>query len=131
MTDRLNTILLVDDDPDTNMILTHVIQANKLAEHVAVAFDGEEALEFLKKNPAPDLILLDINMPRMNGWEFLEAYEKLFLKRKTPVIVMVTVSLNPEDKERAEKHNIYFQNKPLTTEVLKSLIENCEKIKIH
>jgi len=125
MTKKLSCIFLVDDDSDVNMIVTYLINKENLAEKIATALNGEEALDYLKKNPPPDLILLDINMPRMNGWEFLEEYKKLSSEiRQSVVIVMVTVSLNPEDRERAEQTGIAFVNKPLTAAVLRKIIDD-------
>lgn len=125
MTPTLERILLVDDDMDTNMVVEHIIKKNKLADHVEITMNGEEALKYLKANPAPSMILLDINMPRMNGWEFLEEYNKMDPNfRKSIVIVMVTVSLNSEDRERAKKFNIDFANKPMNVEMIRNIIDS-------
>jgi CheY-like chemotaxis protein len=66
-------------------------------------------------NPKPDIIFLDINMPRMNGWEFLKQYEKLSGDIKSPVIIRVTTSLNPDDKDQAQSFSCVkgFENKYL------------------
>ena len=86
MKTKLNCILLVDDDEPTNFLNQMVIEELDIAEQIRVAQNGQEALTYLKKTgigdenfPLPDLILLDINMPAMNGWEFLERYRKLNL----------------------------------------------------
>lgn len=121
----VSCILLVDDDDDTNMVVTHFIKKEHLADEVVVAIDGEEALQYIKSNPPPSLIFLDINMPRMNGWEFLEEYRKLPREiQDSSIIVMITVSLNPDDRERAKKHKLEFINKPLTADLLKKVIES-------
>jgi len=131
MENKLNCILLIDDDEAVNFIHTKVIAKSNCAHGVAVARNGEEALEFLttkkdEKYPQPDLIFLDINMPVMNGWEFLEEYEKLTLEQKgKELVVMLTTSLNPDDKKKARKiaHIDKFYSKPLDLEQLNIILE--------
>ncbi|MCF4101662.1 response regulator [Gillisia sp. M10.2A] len=128
---KLNCILLVDDDDAANFIHKRIIQMADCAEHVAVALNGEDALEYLttKENgdyPKPDLIFLDINMPIMNGWEFLEEYEKLEQEQKGgELIVMLTTSINPDDIEKAKRieHITDFHSKPLDLESLNEILE--------
>lgn len=123
MKKKLNCILLIDDSAPDNRYHQIVIEAMNITNKIQVAINGQEALDFLKEtsqNP-PDLIFLDINMPKMNGWEFLEAYKDLEEKQKAKItIVMLTTSLNPEDKKRAEGIDDVdgFINKPLTEEVI-------------
>lgn len=127
---KLNCILLVDDDSDCNYLHKRILMKAQCAEKIEVAYDGEQALNFLKttvdgKYPCPDLILLDINMPGMNGWEFLEEYEKLDNEvRAKIVLVMLTSSVNPDDEARALKMNIIggFRRKYLKEETIKEII---------
>ena len=133
MKNKLNCILLVDDDEPTNFLNKMVLEDVDCAETIRVADSGQGALEYLEKaegpngNPSsPDLIFLDINMPAMNGWEFLERYSGLAKQHKANVvIVMLTTSLNPDD--RAKASNIPdvsgFETKPLTPEKLQSILE--------
>ncbi len=79
---KLDSILLVDDDESSNYFHQLIINKLNCAEHVHQACDGREALEILNdgingKFPIPSVIFLDVNMPGMNGWDFLEEYEKL------------------------------------------------------
>lgn len=123
MTKRLSSVLLVDDDSDMNMIMTYLFKKENFAEKVTIVCNGEEALAYLKNNPPPDLILLDTNMPRMNGWEFLKEYDKLDPKIRQPIrIVMVSASLNPGDKELIKQHGIGSIEKPVTADALKKVI---------
>lgn len=120
-------ILLVDDDDDCNAFTIRILEKLNLGERVEVACDGVEALDLLSQSSIlPNLILLDINMPRMNGWEFLEAFYQTYPSNtdQCVVIAMVSVSLNPDDQEKAKSKNLLLINKPLTPEKLKKLIEN-------
>lgn len=131
---KISCILLVDDNPADNQF--HKIRITKagVAEHIQIVTSGQAALDYIKKSgepnqsasyPKPELILLDINMPGMNGFEFLEEYKKLddALKSKV-VIVMLTNSLNPDDQKRAmeTKEISEFQNKPLSVKTLQETI---------
>lgn len=124
-------MLLVDDDSATNFINEIVIRETGLVRQIVKASTGMQALEFLKikinsKHPQPEIILLDINMPAMDGWEFMEAYRVLEEEQKAKIIVvMLTTSLNPDDEERARniKEINDFRNKPLTAEIFIELVE--------
>ena len=128
---KLNCVLLIDDDEATNFINEMVIEESGKAEEVVKIQSAFDALTFLKseekgKHPQPDLIFLDINMPGMDGWEFLEEYEKLDDGMKAKVIlVMLTTSVNPDDKKKAEQFNIVdnFMLKPLTVDDFNSICE--------
>lgn len=106
---KIPSVLLVDDDDATNFLHKMVIESTELADNIVVLEDGKEALEFLidglsGEESLPNIILLDINMPYMNGWDFLKAYSELDFPGKEDIyICMLTTSLNPNDKERAEK----------------------------
>ncbi|MCI5083037.1 MAG: response regulator, partial [Saprospiraceae bacterium] len=97
---------------------------------IITAYDGEEAfkaLEQLSQRPPSGkcLILLDINMPVMNGWEFLELYEnKPHLHQTNDGIFILTGSINPEDKKKAERHSYVsgFIEKPLDTDSLSEIL---------
>jgi len=128
MKKKLNCILLVDDDAEDNYFHQIVINEMNTTERVEVALDGMEALNFLKKENQtyPDIIFLDINMPKMNGWEFMEAYKELRADQKAKaVVVMLTTSENPEDKKKAGQFSeiIGFNSKPLTEEMLNGILE--------
>jgi len=132
MRKKINCILLIDDDGTTNFLHKIIIQETGLAEKVVAVQSGKEALEYLEKKedgeyPRPDLIFLDINMPAMNGWEFLEEYNKLDQSLKGQImIVMLTTSINPDDETKAQDIDLIdgFLSKPLTEEMLAEIIEN-------
>lgn len=129
---KLNCVLLIDDDEPTNFLNQIIIESSGCAEEIKTAQSGREALDYLLQAssnqtfPCPDLIFLDINMPAMNGWEFLERYRQLDEYQKGKVmIVMLTTSLFPEDKQRSKEipEISGFENKPLTQEKLDSILK--------
>jgi CheY-like chemotaxis protein len=127
MTSKLKCVMLIDDNEDDNFYHKMIIREVDLAQHVEIAETGFEALNILKSEThTPELIFLDINMPAMNGWEFLEEYKKLNEEQKAQiVIIMLTTSLNPADQKKAEQipEISGFETKPLTTEMLKKIFD--------
>jgi CheY-like chemotaxis protein len=135
MQKKLSCILLVDDDEPTNFINRMIIEEAGCTIHIQIAESGRDALDYLshcgkfadtpERNPCPDLILLDVNMPAMDGWEFLTQYKELSQAQKAEiVVVMLTTSLNPDDVARAESipEISGFRNKPLTTGMLRKIL---------
>jgi len=127
MKNKLNCIMLIDDDDDDNYFHQIIIDKMNITKHIEVALNGEEALNYLKKENKthPEIIFLDINMPKMNGWEFMEIYKELRTDQKANVVVMMlTTSENPEDRKRAELYHeiIGFNSKPLTEELLAEIL---------
>lgn len=127
---KINCILLVDDDPDDNFLHQLIIEESGLCNHVRVVENGIKALSYLRQQDTdyirPDVILLDINMPGMNGFEFLQEYESLSLDlRAHVVLMMLTTSLNPDDETRAHRFaNVRgYRNKPLTRDMLENIVE--------
>jgi CheY-like chemotaxis protein len=134
MKQKLNCVLVIDDDEPTNFFTRMILEESGCTDHIKVMQSGQEALDYLAKSkqagsdassyPSPDLILLDINMPAMDGWEFLDEYKKFNVESRI-IVVMLTTSLFPEDKLRAEKipEISGFENKPLTEEKLTAVLE--------
>ena len=123
----LRSVMLIDDNEDDNFFHKIVLTEEGITDNVIVAESGFEALQYLSSGKEiPELIFLDINMPKMNGWEFLEEYETLEIPDKTSVvIIMLTTSLNPADKEKAAKIKTVhgFETKPLSKQILNTVIE--------
>jgi CheY-like chemotaxis protein len=131
---KVNCILLVDDDESDNYYHEYTIKKADISEVLKIVTDGSLALEYIFKAghneqsedyPLPDIIFLDINMPRMNGFEFLEEYKQLDERLRSGIVItMLTTSLNPHDKERAIQSGSVseFLNKPLTVEMLNTIM---------
>jgi CheY-like chemotaxis protein len=128
MTKKLSCVLLIDDNDADNEYHQIVIERAGIADNIRIAENGFEALAYLKSEDqvAPELIFLDINMPKMNGWEFLEEYKRLGISKKQIIILMLTTSANPADLERAKKIEEVtgFKVKPLTKEMLAEIMKD-------
>lgn len=124
---KLERIMLVDDDQDTNLYNEIVLNNMNAAEHIVVFQNGKDALNYIvEKDDRVDLILLDINMPVMNGWQFIEQYEQLHKDKQTAVVVvMLTSSINYDDRKRSEAYESIakFINKPLNAQLIKEILE--------
>lgn len=124
-TAKIRTLMMIDDNQIDQMIYDRIIKRSGLVETVISFSMAENALAHLAANPddRPDIILLDINMPKMDGFEFLEAAEKAFGADFCVVVVMLTTSLNPRDKERANAFQMVksYLGKPLTIDSLQEI----------
>lgn len=119
-------VLIIDDDDIVLLVERKMLQRCKISAQPLSFKGGQPALEYLGGAPINEeiLILLDINMPEMSGWEFLSRLEKLDKKNKI-FVIMVTSSVDRYDKEIAQKYSrvVGFIEKPITA-------DNCEKIKL-
>ena len=127
--DKISCTLLVDDDRINNFLNQRLLEGLNITEKLLTALNGKEALSLFEKEcqeaKCPALILLDVNMPVMNGFEFLEAYDQLQFTPKEPVIIiMLTTSLHPRDVERVQQLGIAgFLNKPLTKDKVNDILK--------
>jgi CheY-like chemotaxis protein len=128
---KLPCILLIDDDQTTNYLNRKLLEKLDVSDKILVALNGQEAIDLLLTEcqevggDCPVLILLDVKMPIMNGFEFLEAYTRLSLaQQETIIIVMLTTSLHPQDVKRLEELPIAgFLSKPLTKEKVGDILQ--------
>lgn len=119
---KLEKIMVVDDSEADQFLTKITIENFKDDIEVEQAYDGKEALELIERtDKQPDLIILDINMPVMNGHEFLEAYDTS--SNCGAVIVMLTSSEQPKDRELTEKYSCVsnYCIKPFTAEDLHTI----------
>lgn len=127
---QVKNILLIDDDNIFNFLNKQIIMMDHFAESVHSHVNAVSALEELSSQckadgEFPDIIFLDINMPVMDGWEFLEEFEKL--PQKFPErckIYMLSSSIDPNDIEKSKAYKSVkdFISKPLSEEILRAII---------
>lgn len=126
---NIHSVLIVDDNPDDVEIAKYYLEESGRYHHVLSVSDGKEALELFRdyeqshqrfpEEFPPLLVLLDINMPRLGGFEFLEAYTRLNREGDDPVVVvMLSSSKHSRDIEQANQYDLVkdFVVKPLSRE---------------
>jgi CheY-like chemotaxis protein len=121
-------VLLIDDDDAVNMLNTIVLRKSGLAENIVAVQSGEKGLEalmeFQTENRWPGIIFVDINMPGICGWEFIERFKRDFIQYKNKCLICVlSSSLDPSDKENAKKSDMVdsYLSKPLSFDAANSL----------
>jgi CheY-like chemotaxis protein len=120
--------MLIDDSDIDNMVNKHILSKNNVAEHIIVFTSANDALTYFSENKTttdemliPKIILLDINMPIMNGFGFLVEFEKITSENlKDTKVIMLTSSVDPNDIRRSKDYSsvISFISKPLSLEHL-------------
>lgn len=122
-------VLVIDDNPVDRYVAERVFKKYAFSEEVVCLESAKEALAYLlslKDSPEqlPNFIFLDIMMPEMNGFEFLDAYETLpEIIKKSCIIMMLTTSMHEEDQVKANKNPYVsmYLNKPLNASAIKAL----------
>ncbi len=125
---KYKSIMLIDDSDIDNMVNKHILSKNNVAEHIIVFTSANDALTYFSENKTttdemliPKIILLDINMPIMNGFGFLVEFEKITSENlKDTKVIMLTSSVDPNDIRRSKDYTsvISFISKPLSLEHL-------------
>lgn len=128
---NINKVYLIDDDEINNFICINILKKIDFSSDVVAFESGSEALEALtsvidgnEQDQIPDVIFLDINMPIMNGWDFLEEYKKIKGKLNKDVsLFMLSSSIYQADVEKSKQYSevLDFVTKPLNVDVLNDI----------
>jgi len=123
---KVISIFLVDDDIDDQEIFVEVLSEINASIHCATAVDGEEALTILKNNlpQVPDYLFLDLNMPRMNGRQFLKTIKTIAILKSIPVVVYSTSSSLRDKEELMTLGATYFLTKHTSLNALKEELQH-------
>ncbi|SDE75403.1 CheY chemotaxis protein or a CheY-like REC (receiver) domain [Mucilaginibacter pineti] len=124
MTVPYKTCLLIDDNYIDNFVTRRILEASHFAEQIIVRQSPAEAINSLRDGVIkPDVIFLDIRMPMMSGFEFLQEYDQLGISKSDIKIFMLSSSLDPVDMRQSEsnKYITQFIHKPLTIKALEEL----------
>ncbi|MEW7277193.1 response regulator [Aquimarina sp. 2201CG1-2-11] len=131
---KVNLTCIIDDDPIFVFGIKKVMELINFSDSIMVFKNGQEALDNLKpiilsKEELPDIILLDLNMPVLDGWQFLDEFIKIPCE-KIIIIYVVSSSIDPEDILRAKSYQGVsdYIVKPITIERLKEVLYNFEKV---
>src|SRR5690606_12171571 len=117
----VKTVLLIDDDNAFLYLTTVFIKKLYPALTIHTAMNGEVAIQLMEKIQ-PDIVFLDINMPVMNGWEFLEALTANEVKVNYPIFI-TSSSIDPEDKKKSKHHHLIYDfiEKPLNPDKIRNI----------
>lgn len=127
---KFKYIVLIDDDDAVNYYHQYVLENMNCTENIMIGRNIEDAVSILmtvqKINDVnPSLVILDVNMPKYNGFEFVTKYYEVFqeLKRRNVMIIFLTTSNNPQDIEKANELEVVsdYKQKPMTEEMIKEL----------
>ncbi|MFB9843672.1 response regulator [Mucilaginibacter ginsenosidivorans] len=122
MSNHYKTCFLIDDNYIDNFVTRRILESSNFAETVIVSQSASEAIESLRSGKVvPDVIFLDIRMPLMGGFEFLQEYDKIDIDNKKAIkIFMLSSSLDPTDLKKSvnNKYITNFIHKPLTQKAL-------------
>ncbi len=115
-------IYLVDDDPIQNLLTSQLIQNANIDLEYKIFNNGEEVMAEIEQGGKPHVILLDINMPIMDGWEFLDVYST---RKKQADVYMLTSSSNGDDLARADNYKCVkgYYTKPINAETIKGIFK--------
>ena len=132
---KFNCLLFIDDDYPTNFYHHEIAKMAEIADEMFFFQKAIEGIHFLKElkdqgKAHPEIIFLDINMPEINGWEFIEMYKEEIGKPGSEIFILTT-SMNPDDEAKAASNEWIsrFMNKPLSVDIFNELREEFLRIK--
>jgi CheY-like chemotaxis protein len=125
---KVKSIMIVDDDSTSNFVTCEVIKKINYTENIIIKNTGRQALDYIKNSclpngEFPDLIFVDLKMPEMDGFEFLDKFEMLCEEARYKIaVVILTGSRRADDIVKLrERGRYYLLNKPLTVEMLEDI----------
>ena len=129
---RVLSVLLVDDDEGDLLMIQEALDSGTAAHEIHVAHDGQEALDFLRRQgrfadaPRPDLVLLDLNMPRMDGRQVLAAVKVDQELRKIPIVVLTTSRAPADIASSYDLHANAYVTKPMSLDDLTAVVKGID-----
>lgn len=127
----MKLVYIVDDDPTYHVVAKMLLQQEKLPYHVKSFYNGEEAWQhFQREKQLPDLVLLDLDMPVMTGWELLEAFSQLpGAAEQFPDIFVISASCHENNKTKFDKYPFVVNafTKPLTRQIANEIFTHTNK----
>ena len=125
-------ILLVEDDPDDVLLMSEVLRETRIANDLHIAMDGEEAMDFFHRRgrfpdaPVPDLVFLDLNLPKKDGRQVLTEIKADPSLRRIPVIVLTTSAAEQDVLDAYDEHVNAYVRKPLGFAALVDVFRSIE-----
>jgi len=134
MSNKLSTAGIIDDDQIYQLVMKRTIEQSGVVGSVLQFYDGEEALNYFREKQdtperLPNLILLDINMPFMDGWQFLDEFVKIpFKESYRRTIFIISSSSTSEDINKAKQYSVVsgYHVKPITKDKFEEILQSIE-----
>lgn len=121
---KKESVLLIDDCEVDNFITSKILERCGV-NNILIFSKATDALKYLGTSIVhPALMFVDLNMPLMSGFEFIDDYKKLEIAKYPTSIFILSASINPSDKEKAEKRQLGFIEKPLISEKLEEILKS-------
>lgn len=126
---KIDLLCIIEDEPTHLFITKKMVEMSGIVENIMVYKNGKEAYDklkaiFLNNETLPEIILLDLNMPIWDGWQFLDEFTKIPIKTKI-IFYILTSSNSEDDKKRAETYNLNdnYLVKPITLKEIKTILD--------
>jgi response regulator of citrate/malate metabolism len=123
---NINKILLLDDDPIVNVINEQLFRKYNAAKQYIICRASKEAIDYIEQSPTlPEIIIIDLNIPLVNGFSFLDRFHSRFEQADKLAVYILTSSINPDDFNKAMSYPFVkdYLKKPLTRDTIIKIIE--------